>query len=62
MNITPPNDENTLKGVAQIAFVISYFIFLKIFYPPLFYLISAFMLASIFISFCRSFFETSVRT
>ena len=62
MNTTPHNDDNTLKGVAQIAFVISYFIFLKTFYPPLFYLISIFMLGSIFISFWRSFYETSVRT
>jgi len=56
------NNDDTLKGLAQIAFVISYFIFLKTFYPPLFYLISIFMLCSVFISFCRSFFETSVRT
>ena len=57
MNITPPNDENTLKGVAQIAFVISYFLFLKTFYPPLFYLISVFMLSFISISFICSFCE-----
>jgi len=62
MNTTPHNDDNTLKGLAQIAFVISYFIFLKIFYPPIFYLTSIFMLGSIFISFCRSFYEMSVRT
>jgi len=56
------NDDNTLKGLFQIAFVAGYFIFLKIFYPPLFYLTSIFMVGSIFISFCRSFFEKSVRT
>ena len=52
-----PHDNDTLKGLAQVGFVISYFLFLKTFYPPLFYLISVFMLSFISISFICSFCE-----
>ena len=54
MNSMPSPRDDVLKELSKIAFVLSYFVFLKIFYPPIFYLTSIFMAGSILISMCSS--------